>query len=115
MNLKEAMTIDAESVFLNPSEFGEAVTINGADVIAVRGEEYAFDAAAGADFGPPSSQPELPRRVTVLHVKTADLPPEAGQGASVRFDGEQHIVVSRHDGLGGMSRLEITRRGYRYA
>ena len=108
------MEADASAVFLNPGEFGEAHTLAGREATVILEEVSGFDSAANQRFSPPAADPELPRKVLIIHCRTADLPADAEQGGSIEFDGETHIVITRHDGLGGMTRLEITRRGYWY-
>lgn len=114
-DFKAMLEADASAVFLNPGEFGEQHTLAGRPVTLILEETSGFDSTANDSFIPPAADPELPRRVQVIHCHTADLPPDAEQGGSVEFDGETHIIITRHDGLGGMTRLEITRRGYRWA
>ncbi|WP_077073639.1 hypothetical protein [Mailhella massiliensis] len=104
MNFKDALAFDSEHVFLNLEEFGEEVELDGVKLIAVRGEEENFEAS--------TLYPELPERPIVLHVSTDMLLPEIAMGASVTLNGELCQVVSRHDGLGSMTRLELVRRGY---
>ena len=95
---------DVRAVFMNLDEFGELIEIDGKKVLAVRTEDEKFEVA--------SLEPELPQRVIVLYAETSDLLPEMTMGASVTLNGELCLVVSREDDLGGMSRLELTRRGY---
>lgn len=104
MTFKDALAFDSEHVFLNPEEFGEEVELDGVKLIAVRGEEENFEAS--------TLYPELPERPIVLHVSTDGINPEMTMGASVTLNGELCQVVSRHDGLGNMTRLELVRRGY---
>ena len=104
MTFKEALAFDSENVFLNTEEFGEEIELDGVKMIAVRGEEANFEAS--------TLYPELPERPIVLHVSTGMLLPEIAMGASVTLNGELCQVVSRHDGLGNMTRLELIRRGY---
>ena len=101
---KDSLLCDVRSVFINPDEFGERIEIDGKTITAVRTEDEKFEAA--------SLEPELPQRVIVLYAETSDLLPEMTMGASVALNGELCLVVSREDDLGGMSRLELTRRGY---
>lgn len=95
---------DVRAVFMSLDEFGERIEIDGKTIIAVRTEDEKFEAA--------SLEPELPQRVIVLYAETSELLPEMTMGASVTLNGELCLVVSREDDLGGMSRLELTRRGY---
>ncbi|WP_294446279.1 hypothetical protein [uncultured Mailhella sp.] len=95
---------DVRAVFMSLDEFGERIEIDGKTIIAVRTEDGKFEAA--------SLEPELPQRVIVLYAETSELLPEMTMGASVTLNGELCLVVSREDDLGGMSRLELTRRGY---
>ena len=104
MTFKEALAFDSEHVFLNPEDFGEEIELDGVKMIAVRGEEANFEAS--------TLYPELPERPILLHVSTDMLLPEIAMGASVTLNGELCQVVSRHDGLGNMTRLELIRRGY---
>lgn len=104
MSFKETLVFEAEKVFLNPEEFGEEVELDGVKLIAVRGEEANFEAS--------TLYPELPERPIVLHVSTDKILPELAMGASVTLNGELCQVVSRHDGLGNMTKLELVRRGY---
>jgi len=104
MRFKEALAFDSEHIFLNPEEFGEEVKLDGVQVVVVRGEEENFEAS--------TLYPELPERPIVLHVSTDSLLPELVMGTSVTLNGELCQVVSRHDGLGNMTRLELVRRGY---
>lgn len=104
MTFKETLAFDSENVFLNPEEFGEEIELDGVEMTAVLGEEENFEAS--------TLYPELPERPIVLHVSTDRLLPELIMGASVTLNGEMCQVVSRHDGLGNMTKLELVRRGY---
>lgn len=101
---RDILLDDVRSVFINPDEFRELIEIDGKKVLAVRTEDEKFEVA--------SLEPEIPQRVIVLYVETSGLLPEINMGASVTLNGELCLVVSREDDLGGMSRLELTRRGY---
>ncbi len=101
---RDGLLDDVRSVFINPDEFGEWLEIDGKKVLAVRTEDEKFEAA--------SLEPEIPQRVIVLYTETSALLPEIAMGASLTLNGELCLVVSREDDLGGMSRLELTRRGF---
>lgn len=118
VSFKEALAHDAEAVFLNLDEFGEEVDIDGLTVPAVKGNTFSF-AARSATSGSTSTgftggamQPELPLCDLVLHVRTADIPENIIFGGVVTVDGTQYFVAERHDGLGGMTRLDLARSGF---
>ncbi len=115
MSFKEMLARDSAAVFMNLAEFGEEHELAGMTITVVLEEVSDFDSYGNQSFIPPAADPELPRRILVLHCLTSAVPTEAVQGGCVSFDGEPHVVISRHDGLGDHTRLEITRRGYRYA
>lgn len=104
MTFKKILAFDSENVFLNPDEFGEEIELDGVKMTAVLGEEETFEAS--------TLYPELPERPIVLYVSTDKILPELAMGASVTLNGELCQVVSRHDGLGNMTKLELVRRGY---
>lgn len=118
VNFKDALAHDVEAVFLNASEFGEEVSIDGLTVTAVKGDTFSF-AARSATSGSTSigftgdvMQPELPVCDLVLHVHTADIPENIVSGGVVTVDGTQYFVAERQDGLGGMTRLDLARSGF---
>lgn len=101
---RDAIAYDTYAVFLNGEEFAEQVEIDDVVCMAVVGERSTFDADRMA--------PELPGRVIVLHLQTVCLASDIDMGGSVRFNGNLCTVVSRHDGQGGLTRLELQRHGY---
>lgn len=111
MTFKEALSWDTEHAFLNLSEFGEEIELNGIRMTAVRydGAEYEYGSMSQKL---PALQPELPERSIVLYVRTDMLDADTVQNGTVAFDGSLCDVLSRHDGLGCMTKLTLGRRGF---
>ena len=118
VNFKDALAHDVSAVFLNPDEFGEEVSIDGLTVTAVKGDTFSFAArsatssSTSSGFTGDAMQPELPLCDLVLHVRTEDIPDNIVSGGVVTVDGTQYFVVERHDGLGGLTRLDLVRSGF---
>lgn len=84
---KEILEQEIHSVFLNPAEFGESVTLEGRTLDAVVDRpEMAWPEA--------DDRPGVSHRLVVLSVALSDFPDELYPGTSVTFNGERWFVAT---------------------
>lgn len=112
MNFKESLAFDARSVFCNPAEFGEAVIIDGVDIVGVWGDTAkplanAQDLSGVSDvniFG-------LTGDERVLHVPSAENGgiPTPVVGQSLHIDGEYWTVLPGTHAKHGLLKLQLLR------
>ncbi|MDL2279074.1 nitrate reductase [Desulfovibrio sp. OttesenSCG-928-G11] len=101
MNFKQSLSFDAERVFLNPSEFGEAHTINGVQLVAVvSGPESAQTDAGDGRNG-------LVMETAVLNIQSGLMPLPHADRALI-WNGEQWLVASAKD-EDGIFHIELYR------
>lgn len=94
-----AIAADIEGAFLNPAEFGDPHTLEGAEIIAV------VETYEGRDAMPGAAQHDGLR----VHAKTADLAAmRIRSHSTVTLDGRNYVVAARHDDL-GVTTLELIR------
>ena len=79
---KESLEQEIHSVFLNPAEFGESVTLEGRTLDAV------------VDWPEADDRPGVSHRLVVLSVALSDFPDELYPGTSVTFNGERWFVAT---------------------
>ena len=82
---KDILEQEIRSVFLNPAEFGESVTLEGRKLDAVVDRpEMAWPEA--------DDRPGVSHRLVVLSVALSDFPEELWPGKRVEFNGERWTV-----------------------
>lgn len=87
MSFKEQLLTDIQDVFLNLSEFGEWITLNGRRIQAVvEAFDVEFDQTAGY-------RPGVSLEGLVLHVSECDAPDEFRAGKEIRFNNESWFVL----------------------
>ena len=84
---KDILVQEIHSVFLNPAEFGESVTLEGRTLDAV--VDRPEMARPEAD-----DRPGVSHRLVVLSVALSDFPDELYPGTSVTFNGERWFVAT---------------------
>ena len=99
MGFKEAVAADRAATFLNLSEFGETVTVDGREVQAVADKME----RAERDF-----EMGVPSDTMRLFAKTCDLPPRRKPGDVLVVDGRTYTVLSWTDEM-GIAEVELAR------
>ncbi|WP_303238015.1 nitrate reductase [uncultured Bilophila sp.] len=84
---KDILDREIRSVFLNPAEFAESVTLEGRtlDAVVDRPETTWPEA---------DDRPGVSHRLVVLSVALSDFPDELYPGTSVTFNGERWFVAT---------------------
>lgn len=112
MNFKEALALEARSVFCNPAEFGESVTIDGVEIVGVWGDT-AKPLAGGQDLSGVSDVNIFglmgdERTLHVPSVENGGIPtPVVGQ--RLLIDGEYWTVLPGTHTKHGLLKLQLLR------
>lgn len=86
MGFKDMVAADIAATFLNPAEFGEPHTVEGAEIIAVMDSQALKERQAGAELS-------VAEASVLLHAAVKDLPEERAPGATLNVDGCEYIVA----------------------
>lgn len=108
MNFKEVVSADVERAFLNPDEFGEALTIEGIDAVGVWSDEAAALSGLSADGLQDVNSFGLVADERMLHLPEEVIPvPMVGQRLNI--DGECWLVKPGIREEMGMLTLKLMR------
>jgi len=96
LGFKDQLAKDVRSTFLNPNEFGELITMDGREIIAVLESNAENDHPLKHAYG-------LSIHQIVLHIDEEELGFRPVQGSRTEINGEKFYVVSTKSEAGMLS------------